>query len=441
MSREVVKLTPEEEAKLCLTNSIWINKSLIKGWKSNKKYLVAHGGRGSAKSMGAGALCILYMITHPNSRVLAIRGTQNKISESSLQVLKDVIRIMDLNDSFIITENTLRCVNGGEFLFYGAKNPHTFKSLQSINLVWVDEAIELQRKAWDILIPTIREKGSRFIITFNAEEEDDYVYDEFIKQNNPQAYVVKMNYWNNPYFDETDLRVDMEYDRDRDELKYLHVWEGELRAEIEGAVWNKKMIKYCSTNERAKIELTGYDKVVVSIDPSVTAKITSDACGLVVAGKIGNDYYIIDDKTAIMTPKSWAQKAVDLYYLHDADYITYESNQGGDLIKTLINNIDPSIRCISVHARRGKRIRAEEVVYLYENEQVKHIRPFKTLEHEMLTFTGEKTEKSPNALDAMVYALKDLSPSRYKVPSGLTPVKMGTFVNKVGTMRPRTQWK
>lgn len=435
--REVVTLTPDEEAKLLLTNSIWINKSLLKGWQSDTRYLVAHGGRGSAKSMGAGALCILHAITHPDSRILAIRGTQNKISESSLQVLKDVITIMDLDDSFLITENTLRCVNGAEFLFYGAKNPHTFKSLQGINLVWIDEATELKREAWNILIPTIREKGSRFIITFNAEEKDDYVYEEFITLKHPEAHVSKMNYWNNPYFDDTDLRAEMEYDRMRDENKYLHIWEGELRKEVEGALWSRGMIKYSSPSEQAKLLLSGYDKVVVSIDPSVTAKVTSDACGLVVAGKIGNDYYVLDDKTAIMSPKKWAEEAVKLYELHDANYITYESNQGGDLIKTLINNIDPTIRCISVHARRGKRIRAEEIVYLYENEQVRHIKPFPVLEKEMVTFTGEKKEKSPNALDALVYALKDLSPSRHKIPAGLTKASMSTLTQPTGIMQLR----
>ena len=229
----------------------------------------------------------------------------------------------------------------------------------------------------------------------------------------------------------------MEYDRMRDENKYLHIWEGELRKEVEGALWSRGMIKYSSPSEQAKLLLSGYDKVVVSIDPSVTAKVTSDACGLVVAGKIGNDYYVLDDKTAIMSPKKWAEEAVKLYELHDANYITYESNQGGDLIKTLINNIDPTIRCISVHARRGKRIRAEEIVYLYENEQVRHIKPFPVLEKEMVTFTGEKKEKSPNALDALVYALKDLSPSRHKIPAGLTKASMSTLTQPTGIMQLR----
>ena len=430
-------MAPNEEAKLKLTNSIWINKSLLKGWKSGARYIVAHGGRGSAKSMGAGALAVLYALSHPNSRILCIRGTQNKISESSLQVLKDIIDIMQLQPNFTITENTLRCNNGAEFLFYGAKNYYSFKSLQRINLVWIDEATELKHEAWNVLVPTIREKGSRFLITFNGEEEDDYVWETFIKSSHPEAYVTKMNYWNNPYFEDSVLKTEMEYDRSRNIQKYLHVWEGELRQEMEGALWNKGMIKHCSLDEQAKLLLVEYDKAVVSIDPSVTAKATSDACGLVVAGKINNEYIILNDSTKIMSPQTWAEKAVDLYYEYEADHITYESNQGGDLVKTLIRSIDPSIRCIGVHARRGKKVRAEEILYLYETEQVKHFKVFKTLEYEMVTFTGEKKDKSPNALDAMVYALKDLSPKRYKTPAGMTPAKMTELGRPKSTMRLR----
>lgn len=221
-------------------NTIWIQKALVKGWyQTDKRYIVAHGGRGSSKSMGAGALCITYAATHPKSRILCVRGTQNKISESSLQVLKDIIYMMHYEAYFDITENTLKCKNGTEFLFYGAKNYHTFKSLQNIHMVWIDEATELVPDAWDVLIPTIRAKGSRFIITFNADNKEDWVYKQFVTSDRPDAYVTKINYTDNPHFPEV-LRHEMEYCKRVDYEKYLWIWEGNCRQTSHALIFKGK---------------------------------------------------------------------------------------------------------------------------------------------------------------------------------------------------------
>ena len=348
------------------------------------------------------ALCLLYAIKHPDSRILSVRGTQNKISESSLQTLKDVIYMMGIEQYFIITENTLRCVNGSEFLFYGAKSYHSFKSLQGINLCWVDEATELSEAAWNMLTPTVRADESRFLISFNPEKEDDWVYENFVLKTHPNAAVIKLNIADNPYFPSV-LKEELEDDKLRNYLKYLHIWEGELIKNVEGALWNIDLIK--NTNTIPK----DFDKIVVAVDPSVTDKITSDACGLIVAAKDADLYYILDDSSSIMSPQTWAEKAVKLYHKYDADHIVAESNQGGDLISTVIHSIDSSIRVVLVHASRGKIARAEPILALYEQKLVWHYNSFKDLETEMLYFTGSKTDKSPNHLDAMVWALTDLS--------------------------------
>jgi phage terminase large subunit-like protein len=399
----------------------YIDKNIVEGfYKTSKRYIVAYGGRGSGKTMQFAALCILYMMKHVNSRILAIRGSQNKLSESSLQTLKDVVTMMGVDDYFIITENTLRCKNGSEALFYGARNHHSFKSLQRINLVFIDEATELTAGAWQDLIPTIRADDSRFLISFNPELEEDWVYQNFIVNKHPEAYVIKLNWQDNPFFPSV-LRVELEYDKKRDILKYEHIWEGKLRKDIVGALWNKDMIIH-----KAAPRDQEYDKILVSIDPSVTNKATSDACGLIVAGKVSDkEYHILNDATAIMSPKEWAMKAIALYRKYEANYIVYESNQGGDLIKTVIRDIDPSIRCVPVHARRSKTVRAEEILYLYEAGYVTHTKHFTTLEYEMVTFTGDKKDKSPNSLDAMVHGLKSLSPNKTNNARNTRPAPMG----------------
>ena len=396
----------------------YINEKLLDAYQLNKRYTVAYGGRGSGKSFQMGALCVIHAIKHQNSRILAVRGTQNKISESSLQIYKDVIEMLNLNDFFTITENTLKCNNGSEFIFYGAKNYHTFKSLQGISLVHVDEATELSKNAWEVLIPTIREDNSKFLIGFNPEKETDWVYQQFIVNKHPEAVVVKLNYLDNPFFPEV-LKKELKYDKSVNLNKYLHVWEGELIKANEGALWKESMIIYNDLD----IE---YDKVVVAIDPSVTNKSTSDACGVVVVAKKENKYYVLEDKTKILSPNEWANLAISLYDKYEANYIVAETNQGGDLVKSVIRNIRQTIPYKSVRASKGKMARAEPIAALYEQSLVFHNERFPTLEYELLTYTGDPKEASPNSLDALVWGLTELSAvSKIQAPKGMVAIDMG----------------
>ena len=407
----------------------YINKKILKAWQTLKRYIVVYGGRGSGKSLQLGALCILFSIQKPNSRILAVRGTQNKISESSLQILKDVIYMMGLESYFDITEHTLTCKNGSEFLFYGAKNYQSFKSLQGIDLVFIDEATELSGAAWEVLIPTIRENNSRFLISFNPEDKTDWVYDTFIINEHPEASVVKINYPDNPFFPEV-LQVEMQYDKSTNPIKYKHVWEGALIERTEGALWKKSFFNYDKPNK--------LESIYVAVDPSTTNHDKSDECGIIVAGKESgeNKFFILDDFTAKMSPLTWATKAIQAYKKYEANNIIVETNQGGDMIKTIIHQIDSLIPVRGVRASKGKLTRAEPIAALYERGLVSHVRKFPELEYELLTYTGDPKQKSPNRLDALVWSLFPYLTNRRDRP-GYKKADMST-INRVGTMRLRT---
>ena len=104
--------------------------------------------------------------------------------------------------------------------------------------------------------------------------------------------------------------------------------------------------------------------------------------------------------------------AVDLFHRWDADKIVAEVNNGGDLVERLIRTIDPTVRYKSVHATRGKLVRAEPIASLYEQGRVHHMGVFPELESQMCTYTGERPKPSPDRLDALVWGLTDLSKSR-----------------------------
>jgi phage terminase large subunit-like protein len=221
----------------------------------------------------------------------------------------------------------------------------------------------------------------------------------------------------------------MEWDRQNNLLRYLHIWEGELIQAPEGALWNDNLIRYERSDD--------FDTIIVAVDPAVTSTGKQDECGVIAAGRKGDNYTILEDGSGLYSPEQWAQKAVALYDKYEADHIVYETNQGGDLVRLVINHIRP-IRCIGVHASRGKMLRAEPILMLYEQDKVRHFRPFPELEFEMKTFTGDNKDKSPNRLDALVWALFDLSRNR-KAPAGMVRANMANLNRdmRVGVMTPR----
>lgn len=175
-----------------------------------------------------------------------------------------------------------------------------------------------------------------------------------------------------------------------------------------GALWTDAVI------EKAKrLSVTGqHIRTVISIDPSVTSKETSDECGIIAASKFDagsvKQYQVRADYSGVMKPDAWARMAIMAYEMHDADAIIVETNNGGDMIELTLQNCGFRGRVIKVHAKRGKFLRAEPVAPLYTQGLVSHLDGLGKLEAEMLDFSINMAE-SPNRVDALVYALQELS--------------------------------
>lgn len=180
---------------------------------------------------------------------------------------------------------------------------------------------------------------------------------------------------------------------------------GELLEEAEGALWNRAMIE----KARLRGALPQMKRVVVGVDPAVTAKAESNLTGIVVAG-LGLDGrgYILADGSGRFSPKGWADKAVALFQHFGADRFVAEGNQGGDMVRHTINSAMPNAPVTIVHASRGKQARAEPIMMLYEQGKVSHAAAFGELEDQMCTWEPLGDLPSPDRIDAMVWALTAL---------------------------------
>lgn len=385
---------------------IYIHPKIEHFLTSKKRYLVIWGGRGGMKSWQVADILLLKSVSERNIIILCTKQTQTSIKDSVYGLIKQRIYDNNLQEYFQFTDAEIRCkLTGSKFIYKGLQDPeNSLKSLANIKYCWIEESQTLHESTWKVLTPSIRAKDSQIFITFNPRSEQDIVYREFILYDNPLADVVEMQYWDNPFFPEV-LRLEMEQDKIRDPILYEYIWEGKLKTIDPKALWKES---YISIPVGPHGELS---RIVVAVDPSITGKETSDSCGIIVAAKYAKEdrYIVLGDYTLVATPAVWARKVIELYTTYKADRIVAEVNQGGDMVETILKNIDKKISYKGVHASRGKIVRAEPIAALYEDKRVDHIRHFRELEKELFTYTGEKGETSPNRLDALVYSLTELS--------------------------------
>jgi phage terminase large subunit-like protein len=180
---------------------------------------------------------------------------------------------------------------------------------------------------------------------------------------------------------------------------------GELLDDYEGALWQRRMFD----DRRAAPDLV---RVVVAVDPAVTANEGSDETGIVVAGEgVDKRWYVLADRSCRLSPDGWAKRAVAAYDEFAADRIVAEVNNGGDMVAATLRTVRPTIPYTAVHASRGKTIRAAPVAALYEQGRVSHTQPFDVLEDQLCTWLPD-SGTSPDRLDSLVWALTFLSEKR-----------------------------
>jgi len=184
--------------------------------------------------------------------------------------------------------------------------------------------------------------------------------------------------------------------------------DGELIEDRTDALWTRSVIEQGRVSEAPPLQ-----RIVVAVDPPATSGKRADCCGIVAAGITGEGtlYVLADDTLAQAAPSAWAAKAVALWRRLEADALVVEVNQGGEMVRAVIEQADREVPVIPVRAHRGKWLRAEPVATLYEQGRVKHVGVFAALEDEMCDFapTGLSSGRSPDRLDALVWALTSLT--------------------------------
>lgn len=196
--------------------------------------------------------------------------------------------------------------------------------------------------------------------------------------------------------------------------------DGEVLDDSAGALWRWQWIDTARVAKAPDLR-----RVVVAVDPAITAHDESDETGIVVAG-VGYDGrgYVLADESGRYRPEEWARKVASAYTAHRADAVIAEGNQGGDMVSSVLRSAGGAGMPVRiVHAKRGKATRAEPVAVLYEQGRVSHVGALSRLEDQLTTWDPASARESPDRLDALVYAVTELMGAAPSTATAPKPVR------------------
>jgi phage terminase large subunit-like protein len=309
-----------------------------------------------------------------------------------------VICPSDERPSYKKSDRLLVWPNGGKSLIFTADEPDRLRGKQH-QKIWADEiAAWRYEESWHQAMMGLRLGDRPQAVVTTTPRPIKIVRDLIADKRN---HVTKGTTYDNkanlsPGFFEYVIKRYEGTRLGRQELR------AELLEDVPGALWKASLI------DQTRVSICPpLVRIVVAVDPAATSSADSDETGIVVAGVgIGGHGYVLEDRTLQGSPAEWARAAVSAYQAHQADRIIGEVNNGGEMVGFTIATIDSNAAYKAVHASRGKQTRAEPISALYERGLVHHVGSFAKLEDQMCTWVPG--EKSPDRMDALVWALTEL---------------------------------
>lgn len=230
------------------------------------RFKVAYGGRDGGKSWSMARALLLLGAEKP-LRVGCFREIQKDLDDSAYKLLKDQIYSLGLSDFYTVLRSEIRGKNQTEFVFSGLSNQtkDSIKSFEGIDVAWVEEAHSVSEGSWDILEPTIRKKDSEIWVSFNPSMDSDYTYRFFVTDPPAEAKVVNINWNDNPWrseaLDKARLRM-----QEKEPDKYLHVYGGQCRPAVDGAIYYKEVSELRSSGRFCNVPYDPMLKVHIACD-------------------------------------------------------------------------------------------------------------------------------------------------------------------------------
>ena len=376
------------------------------------RYFLLTGGRGSAKSFHVSTF-LLNLTYEKGHTILFTRYTMIAAHISIIPEFLEKIDILNKHADFEITKTDItNKATGSKILFRGIKTSSgnqtaNLKSIQGVTTWVLDEAEELtEENTFNTIDLSIRHKSlpNRVIMVMNPSHRTHFIYKRWFEGGRqPDTTYIHTSYRDNIDNLSQSFIDQAAKTKAINEERYNHLFLGHWVDSVEGLLWNRALLDRLRIDTRPQLT-----RVVVAIDPASTANKNSDETGIVVVGRDAQGHgYVLEDKSGRWTPAEWGLLATQAAKAWGADCIVAETNQGGDMVQSVIRNIDSTVRYKGVHATKGKYTRAEPIYNLYELGRVYHVGQHPILELQMCTFNPNEGE-SPDRVDALVWGLTEV---------------------------------
>lgn len=326
---------------------------------SRKRIKIAFGGRGSGKSWGI-AMCIILRCMLAPIKVLCLRVYQTSLNDSVYAVIKRLVIQYGLESHFTFLKSEIRCRNGSLIIFKGIQNLTALKSIDEIDICWIEEAVgtgkrkqleTLTEEEWEVLTPSIRAKDSEIWVSYNPVFEEDFIHAKFAKfalesDNNyytdDRLGILKTNFDDNIYFTGSTLELDEIADRGL--LSYNHKWLGECICSTEGFPFRELQIDDFDYKALGKPTLA-------FLDPSFGG---ADFHGLAILWKRDKHYYLMVKGFHTGTNNAYLDLIADYQKEFGFTTLCVESNNRGCDVARAIQHKIKKLR-INVYAVRGDK--------------------------------------------------------------------------------------
>lgn len=401
------------------------NQALRMFNKNTREFLLVGGSR-SGKTFITVYYQLLLAMQYAGSRHLIARFRFNHAKNSIwLDTLKKVVRLAfaDVNITWRNTDYYIELPNGSQIWLAGLDDKERTEKILGMEFltVFLNEASQISYDAYTTLKTRLAQKVEKakpkLFVDANPPSKKHWLYQVFIAKLEPETNtsLESSHYkWLKMNPDQNLKNISKTYLETLNSLplrKRKRFRDGEFADDSECALWTDDLINATRMRRLADGTLpVSLRRIVVAVDPAVSSKDTSDETGIVVAGLGFDDHlYVLEDKTDhYQAPSDWAKRAVALYHHYRADRIIGEVNNGGDLIESVLRSVDNKVSYKPVHATRDKLTRAEPVAAIYEQGKAHHIDQLLELELEMTSWEAKKGERSPNRIDALVWAATEL---------------------------------
>jgi phage terminase large subunit-like protein len=386
-------------------------------WSDHWLTLLLSGGRGSGKTRVGSE--ITHRVTKATPRIALIAGTGPDLRDTMVEGVSGILACSPpgKRPDWEPSKKKLTWPNGCIAQGFSAEEPDRLRGPQ-FGFSWADEPAHYAQaqQVWDNMLFGLRMGTPKVIATTTPKPTTwmkALIADPTTVTRRVSTYANLQNLA--PTFLDIILN---RYEGTRLGKQELH---GELLEDVEGSLWNWDMIHWVD-------EAPALQRVVVGVDPAGSANKSSDETGIITVGLgVDKNFYVLADDTGRYSPANWAARAIAAYEQYQADAIVAEKNYGGDMVKHTLKSADPQTprRILPVNSRRGKALRAEPVVALYERRRVLHVGH----QGDLAKLEDEQTQwvpgvgDSPNRVDALVHAItalaKNTMPTEIANPNNL----------------------